>query len=494
MNEAAPVLPVVSYARISADTARDGHGVEDQHKVNGETAARLGWTIVHRYTDNDLSAAKAAVVRPGFECMVKALKSGHMPDGQSVRGVIVVADDRLTRRAGDYERFVDALTYEEGRVYADAKGSKNLYSEDVESMGLFGVVISKMEVRKMQRRARSSHRARAELGIPVGGKRPFGWKGDKLTLEPEEAAWLAKAARELIAGRSLHSILREWQEAGVRTINGKEWASRSLKLALWNPRLCGWRKHNGELVRDANGVPVAGLWTPVITPKEWMAIDGIFSARIGPNVKADGSVTDYRTPSYLLTGILRCGKPRENGRICDSPLRATARADLSGGYLYQCPSKEMGGCGGTGRNGAKVDEFITEAVLAKLEERAARATRADETWGGEKELARLMTKQRKLLQAWQEDQVSDQLFFPENQRTEARVKELRADRTRHVLSRQRAAEITGDVREHWTSGRLDLGQKRALIREVLLSATVLPVGGGGRRPFNPDLLVPRWRD
>ncbi|MFE3522693.1 recombinase family protein [Streptomyces sp. NPDC059161] len=494
MNEAAPVIPVVSYARISADTARDGHGVEDQHKVNGETAARLGWTIVHRYTDNDLSAAKAAVVRPDFEAMVKALKSGHMPDGQPVRGVIVVADDRLTRRAGDYERFVDALTYEEGRLYADAKGSKNLYSEDVESMGLFGVVISKMEVRKMQRRARRSHRARAELGIPVGGKRPFGWQDDKLTREPEEAAWLAKGAREVIAGKSLYSILREWREAGVRTINDKEWASRSLKLALWNPRLCGWRKHNGELVRDANGVPVVGRWEPIITPKEWMAIDAVFSARVGPNVKSDGTVTDYRTPSYLLTGILRCGKPGADGQICNSPLRATVRPDLSGGYLYQCPSKEMGGCGGTGRNGAKIDEFITEAVLAKLEERAARAAHVDEKWAGEDELDRLTRKQRKLLQAWQEDQISDELFFPENQRMESRVKELRADRTRHVLDQQRAAEVTGDVRERWTSGRLDLAQKRALIREALHAVIVLPVGGGGRRPFNPDLLAPKWRD
>lgn len=164
------------------------------------------------------------------------------------------------------------------------------------------------------------------------------------------------------------------------------------------------------------------------------------------------------------------------------------------GYLYQCPSKEMGGCGGTGRNGAKIDEFITGAVLAKLEARAARATRADELWGGEEEPARLMAKQRKLLQAWQEDQVSDELFFPENQKMEARVKELRADRTRHVLRRQRAAEVTGDVRERWTSGRLDLAQKRALIREALHAVIVLPAGGGGRRPFNPDLLVPKWRD
>ncbi|MFB6929029.1 recombinase family protein [Streptomyces noursei] len=88
----------MAYARISADLARDGHGVEDQHKVNDETAARVGAKIVHFYTDNDLSAAKADVVRPDFEAMLKVLRAGRMPDGQAVRGAIVVADDRLVRR------------------------------------------------------------------------------------------------------------------------------------------------------------------------------------------------------------------------------------------------------------------------------------------------------------------------------------------------------------------------------------------------------------
>ncbi|GII59270.1 hypothetical protein Pth03_76590 [Planotetraspora thailandica] len=53
------LVPVVSYARISADIKGDEHGVQDQHKVNGETARRHGWTVVHEYTDNDKSAAKA---------------------------------------------------------------------------------------------------------------------------------------------------------------------------------------------------------------------------------------------------------------------------------------------------------------------------------------------------------------------------------------------------------------------------------------------------
>lgn len=60
-------LPVVSYARISADTSRDEHGVQDQHKVNRETATRLGWTVVHEITDNDRSASKVKVVRESFE-------------------------------------------------------------------------------------------------------------------------------------------------------------------------------------------------------------------------------------------------------------------------------------------------------------------------------------------------------------------------------------------------------------------------------------------
>ena len=65
----------------------------------------------------------------------------------------------LEAQEADYERFVEAITYQDGRCYADARGPKDLYSEDVESMGLFGAVISKMEVRKMQRRMRSSQRA-----------------------------------------------------------------------------------------------------------------------------------------------------------------------------------------------------------------------------------------------------------------------------------------------------------------------------------------------
>jgi hypothetical protein len=70
--------------------------------------------------------------------MLVVLRDGHLTDGTPVQGAIVVNEDRLYRRAGDYERFVEALTFEEGRVFADARGEKDLYSDSAEVQGLRG--------------------------------------------------------------------------------------------------------------------------------------------------------------------------------------------------------------------------------------------------------------------------------------------------------------------------------------------------------------------
>lgn len=82
-------------------------------------------------------------------------------------------------------------------------------------MGLIGVAFAKIEARKIKRRLRRSHPARAELGKPVGGTHPFGWKDDRLTLDPIEVPLLAKAIEQFIVGRSMGSIVREGRPACV---------------------------------------------------------------------------------------------------------------------------------------------------------------------------------------------------------------------------------------------------------------------------------------
>ena len=495
--------PIVSYARISSDTEKDGHGVRDQHKVNRETAARFGCVVVHEFTDNDRSASRADVVREDFEAMLKVVQAGQLPDGRQVRGVVVLADDRLARQSGDYERFVTALTDRDGRVYMDARGRKDLYSEDVEGMGLVGVAFSKIEARKVKRRLRRSHRARAEQGIPVGGSRPFGWQDDKLTLDPAEAPLLRAAIEDFAAGMSLNSIVTRWNREGVRTTLGNQWTTRSLRVTIGNPRSCGQRRHNGEIVAGPDGEPVRGRWKPLVSDQVWRAVDARLHARRGRSVTKDGAVgdvlpSDFREHRYLLTGVLRCGKPREDGSICNTRLRVSHQRDCVQ-HVYTCPNKSQGGCGGLGRRGDRVDEYLTEAVLAKLEQRRAHRQEVG-PWAGEAEVQRIGDKLAALRQQWQADQVSDQFFFATVGELEERLRELNNERGRFELAAQRSRVNVEDIRRRWFAGSedggLDLSQKRAYVKEALHAVIVLPAGkgNGSRGTFDPSLLRPVWRE
>jgi hypothetical protein len=40
----------------------------------------------------------------------------------------------------------------------------------------------------------------------------------------------------------------------------------SLRVTLANPRMCGWRSLNGEIVRDDRGNLVIGSWERIVEP------------------------------------------------------------------------------------------------------------------------------------------------------------------------------------------------------------------------------------
>ncbi|TDC86535.1 recombinase family protein [Actinomadura sp. 7K507] len=505
MTSSASLIPVVSYARISADIRRDSHGVKDQHKANRETAARYGWTVVHEFTDNDRSAAKFSVVRDDFESMLTALRAGRLADGTRIEGVVILAEDRLARRPGDYERFVEAFTFRDDRVFADQRGPKDLYSEDVESMGLFGAVISKMEVRKMQRRMRRSHRARAEEGRPVGGPRPFGWKDDRLTLEPREAELLAQAVKDFLSGRSLHSIVMDWQERGVKTARGNDWSVRSLKVALSSPRICGWREIAGELVRGPDGAPVQGLWEPVASSEQWAAVRAIFEGRKGHFVGRDMKVgrahpADYRDHTYLLSGILRCGRRLPDGTMCNTPLRCNGPKD-AGHHTYTCLSRAEGGCGGVSRRGDLVDMFVSEAVLAKLEEASSSSGPQDTEWPKAGELKDVEEQLDELTRQWNARQITNDFFFKLVPGLEQTINRLRGEKNKHEASiAAKAAQqetSASEVRRRWylpeEEGGFPISVKRTYIRSAVHAVIMYPAGKGNKK-FDPDLLDPVWRN
>lgn len=58
------------------------------------------------------------------------------------------------------------------------------------------------------------------------------------------------------------------------------------------------RRLNGEIVWDESGNPIGGSWERIVEP-------------IGAPIQ-----TGNREPRTLLTGVLRCGKPKPDGSIC----------------------------------------------------------------------------------------------------------------------------------------------------------------------------------
>lgn len=50
-----------------------------------------------------------------------------------------------------------------------------------------------------------------------------------------EAPLLAKAVEQFFVGRSMHAIVRGWQQLSFQTVLGNQWATRSLRVTLANP-------------------------------------------------------------------------------------------------------------------------------------------------------------------------------------------------------------------------------------------------------------------
>ncbi len=476
------MVHVLSYSRISSDTAKDAHGVADHHVRNHQTAARLGWAIVGELTDNDVSAAYASIYRADFEALIKALLLGRLDDGTQVDGVIVTEQLRLARNHTDWERFTDALTCQPGRVCAIDDAVRDPYSDAFELLGAINTSLGKSEVRKIRARTKASHRSRAERGAQVGGSRPFGWSvDDRKLLDSSEADIARGIVAEFLAGRSLYGITSDLQARGITTTKGNQWTSDGLRKYLANPRLCGWRLLGGEIVRDDSGDPVVGEWEPLISTDKWLEIERLLGAR-----RRKGKL-GADTRKHLLSGFLRCGK-------CGASLRSmpTKRADVRGGLLYACPAKTAGGCGGVARNALVVEAFLVEAVLSRAE-RVTTDRRERGPWPRQQDYEDLRGRRGKLTEAWSLGNLGDEVYFEGVALIESQLRELKRERTAWDARLAVEQRVAGSVRDEWEGREGQLDWRRAFLADHLSSVVVLPVGGG-RRKFDPNSFRIMWAE
>ncbi|MET9830690.1 recombinase family protein [Streptomyces sp. NPDC006385] len=503
----APLL--VAYSRISDDwrkrngkraassSWKAGKGVANQHRRNDTNAARYGAIIVHRYTDNDLSAAKRDVVRPDFVTMLRDLRRGYTKDGYRIDGVICVDQDRVQRTQRDWEDFVDALTIIPSRRFYTPSGPMDLTEEgEIIKTGVMAVV-NKAESLKKARRIRDWHQDRILDGEPHSGPRPFGWEDDRKTLRPSESDYLAWAIRERIKGKAVRTLCAEAEVRNLTGTRGGKIVPQTLTQMMTAPRVCGYRSNRGELVLDAIGSPVVGKWETVCTPEEWRAVCATFGD--GSTYLARGSGTARitgvpKTIKYLCSTLLRCNKyledQAEDGtkvlRLCNTPMGGNPAKSKTSPYVYTCPS-----CRKNSISGPMVDKQVTKLLVAKLKKAQATYKAPSLTWPLEGQLKQKADKLAHLEKRWEGDEISDEMFYRLAPKLEQEVKKLRREKARFEQDALHGNEPPTDVMRKWMSGEYDLEQKRRVLFEVFSAIKVEPGEKGNKVP-NPRRLTPVW--
>ncbi|MFB7548927.1 recombinase family protein [Streptomyces sp. NPDC056154] len=473
------VVRLGGYARISLDRDGEELGVERQRRDYRQVAGvRPGWEVARDYIDNDVSAFKRNVVRPEFEQLLVDLQSGV------IDGVIAYDLDRLARQPRDLERLIDVFEERPELVFCTITNDIDLSTSDGRTMARVMVAFANKASADTGRRVARKHRELADSGKNGGGFPPFGWKADRVTVDPAQAELITKAHDALLSGTRLSTITAEWQEKGVRTSrNTEKPISRvAMKGILTNPRLAGFRAVKSEKHIGPDGKPVMGVWETICTPEKLDAVVAVLDG-VKTRYKANKLNNNHK---YLLSGILRCAE-------CGTRMMANMRASWKEGskgsrFMYRCPASTDGGCGKVSRAGEPVDKFIV-TLIHDAEARLKAPEKASVEWSGAARLAEVEQEIGSLIEAMNGKKISAATAIAMLEPLEKERDELAYERNRHSVEQARTAAAVVDLAEDFE--RLPIERQRAVVMKHIRAIVVRPAGRGARK-FNPELLEVVW--
>lgn len=307
-------------------------------------------------------------------------------------------------------------------------------------------------------------------------RRGFGHTQDRTGIVEAEAAAIREAARRVLDGETLSSIVQEWNRRGMRTAGGGPWRVNSLSSILVQPRLAG-------LAGDVTAGRVAAF-PPIIdldTHEALLALHA--SRRKGPR---------RTTRRYLLTGLLRCWR-------CGGGLRGMPRS--RGADLYVCPGPPHGGCSGTAVTADHADEAILAMVLARLDSRellGASASRSAPAARHQAEVSdntgRLATHRGKLADLadmWAAGDISREEWVSLKRNLGDRAQAVQAELTRldRLDALRRMAGTGRSIAAAWATMTVD---QRRLVLHTVIDHVVVLQAEPPRQVFRPERLQPVW--
>lgn len=459
---------IAVYLRQSSD--RDGTelGIERQRADVHQLVESRGYTIVHTFIDNDVSATSKKP-RPEFEKMMAGVAAGDFD------AIVVRHMDRLVRRLADLERVLADCETHGVHVVSAADGVDTSTDGGRLIARILGSV-AQGEVERKSARQRAATRQAAEQGKRVGGRRPFGYEPDGLTIREREAALIRAGVNDVLAGESQQSIANTWNAAGATTTNGNKWTRSSVSDVLGNPRIAGLRRHRPTgsasrlRTRPLEGIVGKAEWPEIVSEDVWRAMVKVLypDHRKGRQTGSKG----------VLTGYGLCA-------VCGATIHMGAASH--GNRTYRCSTNRH-----FSRKAAPIDNWCETVAVARL---------------GRPDAARLFSKPdidvtalsvdadvlRRRLDGLAEDYADGVLTRDQMRQVNDRIREKLAGVEAELaaaISGEGIAEVVlaDDVITVWNG--LSVARKRSVMG-VLFTPVVHPVGAGVRG-FDKGSVSFRW--
>lgn len=455
------------YCRMSRDRVGAGLGVDRQAADCHALADQLGWQVVNTYTDNDTSAYTGKP-RPGYRAMLDALEAGE------ATGVLVWHTDRLHRSPVELEDYVAVCERHSISTHTVKAGPLDLASPSGRLVARQLGAVARYEVEHNIERIKAARLQAVAAGKWSGGRRPFGYEPDGVTIREAEARWIRQATDAVLAGTSLSQVARDLNAAGVTTSAGTAtWTGTEVRRLLLRARNAGLMVHNGEVAGDAE-------WPAIVTEDTWR---GLVAKLTDP-----GRRTNTGAPArHLGSGLFLCG-------LCEDG--TTMRSSSAKGRRhYACSFRRH-----VTRYAPPLDDLVAALVVERLrkpdaaellapptEDTSTLHTQAQAIRERLSELARLYADGTVDAAQLTEGTASlrDQLA-----EVDGRLAAANGDTTLAAFAGQDPAEV-------WDS--LDVDRRRAVV-DVLLTVTVLPARRGrppgwqpGESYFDPSSVLIEWK-
>jgi len=497
-------IPTVILTRISDDrvkTDENGHkqprqglGVADQETRCRAKVAQLGGRVVAVVTENDTSAFKRAKVRlPNGATALRTVRPKFretvlpmLADGRA--DMLVCLDlDRAMRDPKDLEDLLDVITAAEPRrVRCDSvEGSLRIGGYDDTtgmSMARLLTAVANKSSSDTSRRVRAARQRQAENGQYGGGRRPFGFGADGVTVIESEAAEIRTAAAAVLAegddAVSLKAIARDLRDRGVPTVTGAKWTAETLRDVLMKPRLAGLSIHRGTEIEITGDIKPQWMRDPILPVEQWRAV----MARLTDPARTTGP---GNAPRWLLSGIALCG-------VCADGTSVHVRGGRPQVPGYCCQKRSH-----LRRSAYAADAYVGMVLCARLarEDAADLLTPPGPEVDGRALRAALVTHRAKLIE------IADD--YDEDRITRAQRDHLTAKRRAKIaaIEVQLAAALPGPDVLDGIAGHADaeaiwdgfgLERQRAIVRRLAV-VTLLPATRRGRG-FEPDSVRVEPRD